>query len=429
MKCHLTMTPRKKLRFAGWTLLLLLAQLILFKVCYPHGDYGAEAYANGRLWPAGYAWFLRLFHLFTYSETALVVFQYLFLELSALYLYWTIVGLFGLGKPWSVLLYLFLFVNPLFLYLANVIGGEALFAGVSLLWTAQLCRMLRRPRRYHVVTMALLVGLAFSLRYDGFCYLLITILAFFYANYRFRVMVFGILLSILVVMALKDRAAYFGAKTTGLRQFPALDSRQAASDVLYMYPHIRVDSEALPNNWRLRPLNRVVRQYVAGNGVNSPDSLLRRYAEEQSNPEKDGYKAWARVKAVFAAYGTYLVRSHPGAFIRYCFLPDSRGYLFPALGPLGAHKWLTLFSVLFSVFNILYLMAVAGFLATGGERRFGRPFTVPIALITILLIVHFCFSVYASPVELGGQVFVLILEVAFGLVLVHIIGLTKTSEK
>lgn len=215
-------------------------------------------------------------------------------------------------------------------------------------------------------------------------------------------MVLGILLSVLVVMSLKDRVAYFVGRTAGFRQ--------------------------------LLPLNRVVGKYVdsvaVAGGEFDPGGLLGRYMAQYDDgrPGEDQDRTRARIDAMFSVYGAYLVKSHPAAFIWYCFVPDSMGYILPALGSLSAHKWLIIFSFLFLVCNLFYLWGMGSFIVTGGHRSSGKSFVVIIALVMALLVINFGFSTYVSPLVLGDQVFVLILEGAFGLLLADYIARARSQR-
>src|SRR4051812_14758465 len=77
----------------------IVGQLILFKLLYPFADYFSDSYSfieiaitrdGFNIWPIGYSWFLYLFHFITHSDTAVVVFQYVFLQLAILTFYFTI---------------------------------------------------------------------------------------------------------------------------------------------------------------------------------------------------------------------------------------------------------------------------------------------------------------------------------------------------
>jgi hypothetical protein len=85
---------------------LTIIQFILFKLLYPFPDFFSDSYSyiegayqhlDVNIWPIGYSKFLLAFHWFTHSALALNFFQYLFLELAALYFYHTVVYFYATG--------------------------------------------------------------------------------------------------------------------------------------------------------------------------------------------------------------------------------------------------------------------------------------------------------------------------------------------
>src|SRR5580692_2413497 len=100
---------RITLKPSDWRYLLLgigasIVQIFLFKLAYPFPDFISDSYnyiesaalhLNVNLWPIGYAKFLWLFHQITYSDTALVCFQYFFLEATLLYFFFSFLYLYN----------------------------------------------------------------------------------------------------------------------------------------------------------------------------------------------------------------------------------------------------------------------------------------------------------------------------------------------
>src|SRR5882672_11040321 len=95
-------------RYLAIAILVIFLQLVLFKLFYPFASYFftdsfGYLYAAGynldaHIWPIGYSKFLRVFNTFFHSDTALVCFQYTFLQLSGLYFLFTLSYLFRPSK-------------------------------------------------------------------------------------------------------------------------------------------------------------------------------------------------------------------------------------------------------------------------------------------------------------------------------------------
>jgi hypothetical protein len=140
-------------------LLVSSAEFLVFKLFYPFPDFNSESYdairvalghPDAQIPTFSYTRFLVLFHWFSRSSTALVIFQYLTYSLSALYFYLTITYAYTTGKNSRLFLTLFLFLNPLFLYLANDVTSDILIVSLSMLGLTWLIWFIHRPRPYHV---------------------------------------------------------------------------------------------------------------------------------------------------------------------------------------------------------------------------------------------------------------------------------------
>ncbi len=459
---------KKNRNYAVGALILGFIQFVVFKHYYPFASYVADSYGYiyaaqhhlaVYLWPIGYSWFLSIFHFFTHSETALVAFQYFFVELAALWFFGTIKYFFPLAE-WGAFIYAFLFVNPLFLYLANCIGSDSLFIGVSLIWITEVIWMLHRPRNYQVVTQALLIFLAFSLRYNAIVYPLITLLAFACTGFRLRFKILGVLLPVFLIAAFMDRMTFYTGKATGAKQFSVFGGWQTANNALYMYPYINVDSTNLPGGRRAREVNRMTRSYFDTVSEANRDIDMDRGAyymwNEQSplkrfmrmhypdSVEKDEFIKWARVGPMYSTYGSYLIKHHRGAFFRHYLLPNTREYFLPALEKLAVYNmrrnqvdsigavWfdysdpevtavsftlqgnvLGALPKFFLLVNVLFAGVLVWFVVVGGYNKVEPRFLLALGAAVVLLAANFVFSVYASPIVFRYQVFPMIVMSTF----------------
>jgi hypothetical protein len=137
-------------------LALVMLQFAVFKLCFPFPDFisdsynyilGAQLHLDVNIWPIGYSKFLALFHWFTTSAFALVLFQYgmyIFSVYPILYFHPHLFFPHPEDSP-EECSRLFLFFNPLLLFLANYVGSDTLFASMSTIWLTQLIWIVRRP--------------------------------------------------------------------------------------------------------------------------------------------------------------------------------------------------------------------------------------------------------------------------------------------
>src|SRR6187402_826057 len=103
-----------------------IIQFIIFKILYPFPDFISDSYSyidtnlydmSVNLWPIGYSKYLKFIHYFSSSDTFLVFTQFLILEISFIYFLFSIILLYKLKRTSTNILFIFLFFNPLFLYL------------------------------------------------------------------------------------------------------------------------------------------------------------------------------------------------------------------------------------------------------------------------------------------------------------------------
>ena len=154
-------------RLYVWSALLTTFILLTaFKRVYPYPNMVLDSYyyviaafsrTDVNAWAIGYSWFLRLFGFFSHSPLLLVIFQYLFLEISLLVFFLTVMGIFMLSKMSRLILFIFFFANPLLLYCANFVMADSLFIALSILWVSLLLWMLFCPRPYMIWIHALLI--------------------------------------------------------------------------------------------------------------------------------------------------------------------------------------------------------------------------------------------------------------------------------
>src|SRR5579863_8341616 len=163
-----------------WSALVVTILLLTgFKLIYPYPNMvldsyyyvlGAISHADVSPWAIGYSWFLRLIGIFTHSPLALVVFQYLFLELSLLVLFLTMTEILRLSKVTRWIVFPFFFCNPLLLYCANFVMADTLFISLSVLWISLLLLMLYWPRVYLLWAHTGLIFAVFCVRYNALYY-------------------------------------------------------------------------------------------------------------------------------------------------------------------------------------------------------------------------------------------------------------------
>lgn len=444
-----------------------IVQFTVFKFFYPFPDFFGDSYsyiyaAQERLdisiWPIGYSKFLMLFHWFTHSDLALVSFQYLLIELSAIYFFFSVVHIFRLSRTPRNVLFIFLFFNPLFLYLANYVNSDPLFAAFSFLWFTELIWIISRPQIFHIFTQGILFFLCFTIRNNAYYYPLITIFAFGLSRQNIWFILSGCIIGPFLVLPFIFYTRSVAKQMTGTAQYSLFTGWQLANNALYAYDHMKVDSGTFQTN-DLReldhlsknyvrsipvgfPYRRYLNNYVGNYFIRQPESPLKVFMRKHNNitDEQSNIAAWGRSAPVFNDYGMYLIKKYPLAVFKYFLLPNTKNYFLPPLEklevynlgqddvPLIVQDWfdlktpdiptlskraqhyvLAVFPIFFCMFNVYLVINGLWLLITRSKIDKTDVLTSGLILASVFLIANFLFSVMATLNVLRYQFFPMII--------------------
>ena len=352
-------------RVVGITFLILVTQFVLFKLLYPYPDFFSDSYSylfaayahlDISVWPIGYSKFLDIFHRITWSDTALVAFQYFFLQGACLFLYFTLLYFFNPGAWFRRIFWFALFVNPLALYLCNLVNSDALFAGLSVTWLTQLIWLIRRPGIQQLIIQALLLFLCFTVRNNAYYYPLVTIFGILLTKHSWKLKLLGVILPFLLIVPFVLHTREMAYKLTGTRQFSFFSGWMLANNALYIYDQIKVDSNALTTP-EAKELNRMALTYFSqvnrnayrkelesfvGNFfIKQPKAPLKTYLQEhyEWRDEMGCIIAWGKASAAFAPFGKTIILHHPLAYFRYFVWPNFLHYILPPLSNLEIYNY------------------------------------------------------------------------------------------
>lgn len=445
-------------------------QFVLFKSLFPFANFIPDSYgyldaalnnSDIHIWPIGYAKFLRLFRGITTSDTALVLTQYLFLQLTTVYFIFTLLYLLKPGKILSYILLIFFIINPLALSISNYISSDALFTSLSLLWTACLLWIVYLPKPFHVWLQSLVLFLAFTVRYNALYYPLVATIILLISRTPWRAKVTCIGLSILLIGTFIWHSGNEYKKLIGTTQFSAFSGWQIASNALFMYSRLRNNDNIPPKQFT--SLHRTTLKHIDSLKHLSirPDSILgvyylwnekaplQRHMEDIWGPGINSavhFKEWASLSQLYASYGTYLIRHHPISYIKYYIYPNTVNYFIPPseifdyynvegnnVRPLAQFwfnykstsinglsketKILRCFSILCTLVNCLFAYSVIMFILLKRFRKSNHLFRSIFYLAIILWLTNMIFSILASPIVLRYQIFPMTIFLPYGAIL------------
>lgn len=440
----------------------------LFKRLYPYPNFLPDSYfyinaafsnESINIWPIGYSKFLRLFSSFTHSHYLLIFFQYCFLQGSIFYFTLTLSNLFNTGKWATRLLVILNTVNPILLYLSNMVCSDALFTGLSLIWITQLFGLSGRPTLKQYACHATCLLLAFSMRYSALYYPLISLAVILLSRDSLRNKFAGAALVVLLIGGFVAGTMRAYKKQTGITLFSPFGGWQMATNALYALSRSGATETALMPA-RLQPLRAVVTRHLDSlkRLKVRPDSIPgiyylwdenaplkkymnRQYAGDTTTPY---LKRWSSQATLFSDYGSRYMANHPKNYMRYFLLPNLRAYYLPPAEFLGVYNmgsdsvsmsaklWFDLktqrvqtyfkskriqmakiYTVLSAIINTLFLLSVMGTVLLYGLRLIPKP----LWMMVIVWSVHIVFSVLASPVVLRYEIFTMILALSGLLIL------------
>ena len=425
-------------------------------------------------WPIGYSKFLQLVGLFSHSALVLVTLQYFLLQLSLLLFFFTLRYFLGLGRWMSAVLFIFLFINPLFIYTCNHILSDALFTAISVLWLVQLFWIICRPRPYMIFTQAILLFLAYAIRYYALYYPVLACLAFLLSQWRWSYKLAGMGVQFFLIGGLILFTIHKNEQTVHVRQFSPFGSWKLASNALYMYSHIP-PAQRKPVPAKFAELDNMVRSYFDAPHdtveflkedptwgsyymfIYPPSPLIGYMLAKQGELASPlDYNKFAQEGLLYDAYAKFLFRSYPHAYLNHVVWPNTLLFIMPhkevyvdsvnpfvlRKDPLGdnAVKWFGVKDIyiaqplirlrsevasFYPMFNTVvhfgFVLSLIIFLALRKYRGIPAPYVYIILTVAAFWLCNFVFSIFSLASLLRYELLTVMIEFAFTLYFLELI--------
>ena len=456
-------------RLFWFSLVIMIASFGWLKIVYPYPNfmppdsysYVEAAYKNDFInqWPIGYSKFLRLVSVFSRSHLLLVALQYLLLMASVLYLLFSIRYLLTPGIWLFRGLFAISIINPLLPHITNFVSSDCLFAALSLVWFTQLLWIIAQPGLRLLVFHAVILLLAFTVRFSAIWYPFISISIILLHNLpkKTKWLGFGSILILLLTFIGSTQYEYY--KKTGTAQYSPFGGWQMAANALYAYAYARpVDPETVPEYFH--HLHTMVNQHMDSlrKLANRPDeeiglyylwnlqSPLIIYGKYRWNGDlkTPQFTKWASRGPQYGAYGRWLLKEYPGLYLKHFAWPNLLRYYKPPPLFMGMYNLLgakadsiavTWFNwknnelpirladrniyimdhiqTGLAIINPLFLAGCLLFLCFSGLKQCSK--TSKYLLICMLLVwgSNCVFSVLSAPTELRYQIFPVVITIPF----------------
>lgn len=426
-------------------------------------NYLEAAYRNDfiNIWAIGYSKFLQVLGFFSHSHLVLVIVQYILLQVSLLYFLLTLRYLVNPGKGLFRIIVAASLLNPLLPHIANFVSSDCLFTTLSLVWCTQLLWIIYHPIRSLVLAHAIVLMLAFMVRYNALFYPFISAVFIIISSLPKCNKWLGLATLSILLMAFISRTQYEYHKKTGTVQYAAFGGWQMAANALYGYAHSKLDSpQTVPfkyqelhklvnvhmdslNHLALRPDREVGIYYLWD--FKSP---LRVFMEQrwQRDSTASFFKKWATIAPLYAGYGRYLIMQHPGLFLKYYAWPNLQRYYAPPSYFMGIYnmggttvepiavKWFgwksnrlithtgdttiplaDAFTIIVPIINLIFVTGLLAFIGLTGFRQCHKASKQIIGCILTIWIGNMAFSVLSAPIELRYQLFPLIISLVWSI--------------
>jgi hypothetical protein len=453
-----------------FSLAVLIASFGWLKFLYPYPNfmppdsysYLEAAYKNDFInqWPIGYSKFLRLVSVFSRSHLFLVVLQYLLLMASVLYLLFTIRYLLAPGKWLFRGVLAISIINPLLPHIANFVSSDCLFATLSLVWFTQLLWLLVKPGLRLLLFHAVILLLAFTVRFSAIWYPFISIAIILLTGViPKKIRWLGIGSIIVLLLTFIGSTQYEYKKKTGTIQYAPFGGWQIAANALYAYAHATHRERAIYEDfWELHD---IVNHHMDSLSklANRPDeeigiyymwdlkSPLITYAKLQQKLDpvkKPQFTQWAAMSSLYGSYGRWLIAQHPGLFLKYFVWPNLKRYYEPPLLFMGYYNLgdtkvapiaVTWFNwknnqlpnrqgsptidimqhiqTLLAIINPLFIAGALLFIWFGGLKQCSRLAKHILSCMLLVWLGNCFFSVISAPTELRYQIFPAVITLPF----------------
>jgi hypothetical protein len=452
------------------TAVAVIIQFSIFKYLYPfanyiHGDSfrylnGAELNLTINTYPIGYSKFLRLVSVFARPDIVLVNLQYLMIQCGTLFLLFSLFYFYKAGKWTQAILFLFMIVNPLPLYLANLVSSDGLFLALSMTWFSLLVWIIHKPSNKIIFWHAIVLFIAFTVRYNALIYPFIAAFAFWLSKLSLQKKITGLGLALLLCGWFVVLSMLQYKKLTGYWQYSPFSGWQLANNAIYVYREVdSADREPVPVQFRA--LDNSIRKFYRNNPHLQVGEANTAYMWVQTLPlmayrdslfKKDSsvteFHSWANMGPFYSSYGLYILKKYPVHFLRNFVWPNSRKYLAPPLEYLEYYNWgtswvpesvvkwfgysnnqvttrmksnkvliLQYYPTLVSIINIAMFLMLASYILLKGWQ-FNTTFYKIILLGGFAWILNAGFTILVSSVALRFQAFPILLGAALSTLLI-----------
>jgi hypothetical protein len=440
----------------------IIIQFAIFKYYYPfanylYGDsfsYIEAAYKNLSIntYLVGYSKFLRLFSVFSKSDTALALFQYLFVQGSSMLILFTLFYFYKTGKVIQILLLTFFVFNPLLLHMGNLVSSDCFFLALSMIWLSTLIWIINRPTNWILFCHIMILFISFTVRYNALIYPIFSATVILLSKIPFKTKAVFLFLGITSCSSFIGFTTYEYKKLTNYWQYSPFSGWQWANNAMYAYRYVdSVDRKPVPK--KFQALDNVIKTYFdTTRDTNkhpteaimastfymwSPGMPLLKYQEKvfKNDTSSSELRKWAIMGPFYKEYGIYIIKQYPTYYLKYFIWPNANKFYAPPIeflelynygkktvlniaanwfsyrnnlvsfrGNSGRFRILSYYPIYSGMINLVMFFLLIGFIFMKGWR-FDKSFSYLVMLGGTLWLLNALFTIIASSAALRFQAF------------------------
>ncbi|MBO9571956.1 MAG: hypothetical protein J7497_07070, partial [Chitinophagaceae bacterium] len=229
-----------------------------------------------------------------------------------------------------------------------LVSSDCVFLGISFIWLTLLLWTTFRPSAKIIFWHAVVLFLAFTLRYNALVYPLISIAVILLSKISLRVKFSGIGLALLLCGWFVGFTTYKYKQLTGYWQYSPFSGWQWANNAMYAYRYVD-SAERKPVDKKFQVLDNMIREYFDSTRDTkrfpiesmmastvymwSPGLPLMKYRDSLFSKDTSAkeLKKWASMGPFYQEYGLHIIKKYPRHFLRYFIWPNANKYYAPPI--------------------------------------------------------------------------------------------------
>jgi hypothetical protein len=366
--------------------------------------------------------------------------------------------------------------NPLYLHLGNLISSDCLFAALSITWLAILLWIIHSPSKKLIIWQALILFLAFTVRYNALIYPVIAGIAFYLSPVSLREKIIGVASGLILCGLFVFYTSYKFKQLTGYWQYSPFSGWQLTNNAMYAYRYVAPkDRKPVPvefrtfDNWvreyfdSTRDVKKHPQEAMEASTVYmwTPQLTMFKYRDYtfRNDLAASDLKIWSSLGPFYKSYGLHIIRQYPWVFLKHFIWPNSNKYYAPQVEFLqyynsnkfsvakNAKRWfkykslnvtirmknnkvwiLDFYPILFGIVNMVMLFALICYLLLKGWKSHPH-LKKGILLGTAVWLINAAFTIAASSPALRFQSFPIMLTTIFIALLIDWLWQIATSNE